>query len=211
MLAVAERLLTYAAASRWPMVNRVSAIEGLRPLLLKLGDPAWLDQLRMLARPTVDLDEMTHPHLREMWSTRGELEAAALHVCATISPDPPPAWLDEAVTEARFDDRAPLRETSWRAASLRSGWFEPHSARHALRDPDPTVQVAALEAWQRTERPPPDAELLRLVEEPNWGIRLAAIQVLRQSPQHPAAAVLRHDPDAYVRRITQRELLKPKQ
>jgi hypothetical protein len=82
----AERLLVYATDSRWPMVNRISALRGLYALAPREGQQLWLDQLRVLARPDHDLDEDAYEHI---WAERGELEAIALTVCAIVGRRPP--------------------------------------------------------------------------------------------------------------------------
>lgn len=204
--AVAERLLVYAAESRWPMGNRVSAVRGLWPLVENAEDEDWLDALRPLARPEADLDEAADPHWREMWAHRGDLEASALAVCAGIGAEDPPEWLDRAVREARFDERAPMRESAWRAAGERGAWFDAQAARHALRDESTAVRIAALHAWRKQGSALPPTELPRLAVEKNRGVRLALLQLLEVAPDDDAIAALRNDPDAYVRGIARGRL-----
>jgi hypothetical protein len=176
----AERLVVYAADSRWPMVNRVSAVRGLSPLAKNTDHEGWTDALRPLARPDADLDEAADPHWREMGARRGDLEATALAVCAGVAAKDPPEWLDEAVRKARVDERAPMRESAWSAAGERGAWFNAESARHALRDESAEVRVAALHAWRKQGPALPPTELRRLSIEKNRGVRLARYGSWRQ-------------------------------
>ncbi len=204
--AFAETLLVYAAESRWPMVNRVSAVRGLWPILRVVPDVRWLDALLPLARPDADHDEETAPHLREMWARSGDLESTALAVCGGLAASNPPAWLDDAIREARFDERAPMRETAWRAAGQRAAWFESESARHALRDESAAVRIAALHAWRKQGPALPQAELRRLVNDKSGGVRLALTVLLEEAPDDEAITTLRNDPAAYVRGIARKRL-----
>jgi hypothetical protein len=204
--AAAERLLIYAADSRWPMVNRVRAVRGIWPLVETTDHDSWLNALRPLARPESDLDEAADRHLREMWTRRGDLEATALAVCAEIAAKDPPGWLDQAVGDARFDERTPMRVNAWRAAGEGGSWFDVTSARHALHDESAEVRIAVLHAWRNQGQAPPPVELRRLALEKNGGVRLALIWLLEAAPDDDAIAALRNDPDAYVRGITRKHL-----
>lgn len=200
-----ERLLVYACESRWPMVNRVSAVRGLLKVADSAGNPSWLEALRPLAAPKVDHDEEPPSHLMDMGSRPGDLEAVALAVSAkvaTVRSD----WLDKAILEARFDQRVALREASWFAASLQAFWFDVSSARYALRDDSALVRAAALNAWRRQGPTLPSAEAGLLAEDPSFGVRLALVRVLVESPDSEAVSKLRDDADAYVRGIARKQL-----
>jgi hypothetical protein len=204
----ANKLLLYASQSRWPMINRVNAVAGLWPLLKACDDKRWLDSLQPLACPAADLDdEATRPR-SEMWVQRGDLEAMALRVCASLaSTVGSPGWLDNAIGDAGFDEREPVRQAAWYAAGIHSKWFDERSARHALVDSSPEVRVAALHAWGlQMESPLPGSSLRRLEVDKNIRVRLALVSELKQHPEKQATATLRSDADAYVRRIARREL-----
>jgi Domain of unknown function (DUF4062) len=208
--AAGERLLVYAADSRWPMYNRVSAVRGIYALAKEGGEAEWLDQLRPLATPEQDLDEQSPPHLRKMWAERGDLEAVALTVCALLAPAEPPAWLDDAVYEGRFDARIPLRVATWNAASDRDRWFDRASARHALRDDSARVRIGAIHAWRRRQADPlPAAELRRLANDESRGVRLALVQLLEDIPDRDATELLLRDHDAYIRGVARKRLQRP--
>lgn len=199
--AAGERLLIYAAASRWPMVNRVSAVRGLYAIAKEGGEPDWLERLKPLANPDRDLDEEADRHTREMWAERGDLEAMALTVCALLGASNPPDWLKNAVGEARLDARAPLRESAWHAAAERIEWFDPASARHALRDDDARVRVAALHAWRAHDTPLPRADLQRLATDRSPAVRATVVRFLETYPDEQFVEMLQRDPDAYIRGI----------
>jgi hypothetical protein len=204
--AAGERLLVYAADSRWPMYNRVSAVRGMYALAKDRSESEWLDELRPLATPRQDLDEQSPPHLREMWAERGDLEAIALTVCALLGAADPPGWLCQAVSEARFDGRVPLRVAAWNSASERGGWFERASARHALHDESARVRIAVLDAWRTQGGALPRVELRRLAADESGGTRLAVVRLLEDVPDCEVAEVLLRDPDAYIRGIARRRL-----
>jgi hypothetical protein len=204
---VGERLLVYAADSRWPMVNRVSAVRGVYALAEQAGEAAWLSSLRLLASPDHDLDDEA-ARSREWWAERGDLQATALTVCALLGASEPPAWLDGAVGEARFDSRVPLRESAWYAAGERVDWFDPASARHALHDESVRVRVAALQAWRKRSEIPPRAEVARLAADASAAVRLALVSLLEARPDDPAAGALLRDHDAYVRGIAKQRLVR---
>jgi Domain of unknown function (DUF4062) len=204
--AAGERLLVYAADSRWPMVNRVSAVRGIFALASEGGEVEWLEQLRPLATPEHDLDEQSPRHLREMWAERGDLEAIALTVCALLGAADPPAWLDAAVGDARFDARAPLRVAAWQVAAERREWFDPASARHALHDENARVRTAAIRAWRKAGTALPRAELRRLLADEVGGVRLALVRLLEEVPDGDAAHALLRDHDAWVRGIARMRL-----
>lgn len=205
--AAAERLLVYAADSRWPMVNRVSAVRGVYALAQHGGEAGWLDRLRPLAHPERDLDEEAAPHSRELWAERGDLEAIALTVCALLGAADPPAWLDEAVGEARFDARVPLREGAWHAAGERAGWFDVGSARQALRDDSQRVRVAALHAWRKQGGALPRVELRRLVADGSGAVRMTLLRLLEDATDKQATEILLRDSDAYVRGVARKRLV----
>jgi hypothetical protein len=203
----AEKLLLYASESRWPTVNRVKAIEGLWELREYLDHASWLQRLEPFAAPERDLDD--EPGGRPMmWVQRGDLQAMALRLAAHLAGGAPsPTWLGLAVREAMLDERPPMVQAAWYAASLRGEWFEIASARHALRHPSAEVREAVLRAWSKSApQPVPPAYLRRLARDENLGVRLALVAVLSVQADEPAAEILRSDADAYVRRIALREL-----
>jgi hypothetical protein len=204
--AAGERLLVYAADSRWPMVNRVSAVRGIYAAAREDGEVEWLEELRPLATPAHDLDAQSPRHLREIWAERGDLEAIALTVCALLGAAHPPAWLDAAVGDARFDARVPLRVAAWQVAAERAEWFNLASARHALHDESARVRMAAVHAWRRAGAALPRAELRRLLADEVGGVRLALVRRLEDVPVDDAAQALLRDHDAWVRGIARKRL-----
>jgi hypothetical protein len=74
----ADQLLVYACESRWPMVNRLRAVEGIWPMLRNIESDSWVDALRPLADPDTDLDEQDEASRGFFPSEPGELQATAL-------------------------------------------------------------------------------------------------------------------------------------
>jgi hypothetical protein len=207
MRAAAEVFLGYALETRWPMNNRVSALQGLWPLIEPAADDDWLARLRPLANPTLDLDEES-PRWWQMWARLGDLEAMAIRVCASHQlPAGPPQWLDTTVREAAFDARLPMREAAWFAAAKRSEWFDGHSARYALLDQESSIRAAALYAWrEQSTEPLPEDVALRLSETGDLRMRLALTWLIKHQPNERVARQLQQDPDAYVRGVARLEL-----
>jgi hypothetical protein len=205
--AAGERLLVYAASSRWPMVNRVDAVRGIYALGREDGEGGWLERLRPLANPEYDLDEDSPRHLREMWANRGDLEAIALTVCALLGADDPPTWLEAAVDDARFDARVPLRVAAWEGATAKAKWFDMASLRHALRDESARVRIAAIHACRDAGEALSGPELRRLVVDEVAGVRLALVRLLEDVPSDDQAVrMLLRDDDAWVRSNAQKRL-----
>jgi hypothetical protein len=207
MRAAAEVFLGYALETRWPMNNRVSALQGLWPLIEPAADDDWLARLRPLANPTLDLDEES-PRWWQMWARLGDLEAMAIRVCASHQlPAGPPQWLDTTVREAAFDARLPMREAAWFAAAKRSEWFDGHGARYALLDQESSIRAAALYAWrEQSTEPLPEDVALRLSETGDLRMRLALTWLIKHQPNERVARQLQQDPDAYVRGVARLEL-----
>lgn len=205
MAAAADAFLNYALTTRWPMNNRVSAVLGIWPLI-EPGSDEWLARLRPLASPESDLDAES-PRRLDMWAERGDLEAAAIRVCAAQEfPKGPPGWLDAAVRNAAFDDRQAMREVAWFAAARRKEWFDMHGARYALLDPASTIRAAALLAWQtQSDQHLPDEVAVRLLDG-DVRTRLALLNLVNVQPNELVATCLRSDPDAYVRGAAKLEL-----
>jgi hypothetical protein len=200
-----EVLRIYASESRWPMVNRVSAVRGLLKVADKAAGASWLETLRPLATPEADHDEEAAPYLRDMGSRPGDLESIALAVAAKIA-SARVDWLDSAINEAGFDRRPALREASWFAAGQQPFWFDVNSARYALRDDTSSVRAAAVNAWRRQGPPLSSSEAHRLAKDPSWSVRLALLRSLAESPVPEVNAKLCDDSDAYVRGIARKEL-----
>jgi hypothetical protein len=141
-----------------------------------------------------------------MWAQRGDLEAVALTVCALLGAADPPAWLNAAVGDARFDARVPLRVAAWQVAAERAEWFDPASARHALHDKNARVRMAAIQAWRKAGVALPRAELRRLLADEAGGVRLAIVRLLEDVPDDDATQALLRDHDAWVRGIARKRL-----
>ena len=205
--AAAEALFGYALQTRWPMNNRVSAVGGVGQITKHDGTGDWLDRMRPLADPDVDLDDDSPQHLH-MWAERGDLEAIAIKACVSYElPDAPPQWLETLVREARFNRRAPLRAASWFAAGRHPEWFEPESARHALADPSTAVRTAALHAWRDAGTVSlPETTAVSLAKSADIATRLALISVLAGLPDQRVIEQLQDDEDAYVRGLARRDL-----
>jgi hypothetical protein len=203
--AFGEMLLVYASESRWPMVNRVSAIRGLSKIALATPAALWLERLRPFVRPESDHDQETAPYLRDMWAQAGDLESTALAVAARIATIPLD-WLSESIYEARFDERTPMRLATWFAAAQQPAWFDESSARFALRDDSAGVRIEALNAWRRQGPVLPSAEARRLAEDSSIGVRLALVSLMEERPEPEAMATLERDPSAYVRGVMAKRL-----
>lgn len=203
----AETLLLYASETKWPMNNRVSALEGIWELREHLVREEWVERLKPLASPEDDLDEETAPWLRGMWVERGDLEAMALRAAAALAESAgSPEWLRETVKEALFDERPPVLQAGWFATGIHAELFDPHLARHALAHAASEVRVAVLHAWQRSGHVLPAPPLRRLAQDPDNHVRFAVLDALTNRYDDEAANTLRADTDAYVRRIAVRRL-----
>lgn len=204
---LAETLLLYASETKWPMNNRVSALEGIWEMREHLVREGWVDRLKPLASPEEDLDEETPTWLRRMWVERGDLEAMALRAAAALAESAgAPEWLQETVKEAVFDERPPVLQAGWFATGIHEGLFDPHLARHALAHASSEVRVAVLHAWQRLGQVLPTPPLRRLAKDPDNQVRFAVLDALTNQYDDEAANTLRADTDAYVRRIAVRRL-----
>lgn len=202
----ADMLLVYALETMWPMVNRVSAVRGLFELAPTLGRTAYVDALRPLADPAADLDEAERLNaLRPQWVSRGELEATALAVAATLSPEPLCQWLREAALRARTDERTPVRAAAWEGAASTSDLPIDGAIELALTDPEYRVRSAALHCWRkRPDQLPPARVLDRLVEDSFAAIRIDIVDMLARAnigTAEPHAKTVLADEDAFVRRV----------
>jgi hypothetical protein len=206
--ATAERLLMYALETRWPINNRASAVSGLWMLRARLDSAGMLRELRPLAIPDGDLDDDAGLAGQALFAERGQLEATALHLCASIaSSRESVSWLDEAITEAMLDEREPLREAGWRAAAIDNTWFDDGGARHAMLDPSAHVRAAAVYAWRRRAQRPLSASSMRhLLDNAHNLVQFELVELLAERPDQEAAAELMADADAYVRGVARARL-----
>lgn len=202
-----RQLFTYATESRWPMVNRVRAIEGMWPMLRAVEGGEWLEELKVLASPSVDLDDRRARSGELFQVAPGELQATALALAAAMSDADPPSWLEEAIEESRFDERDSMRASSWRAAALNDRWFDDGAARYALQDQKPKVRLAAIDAWgSSAPNTLGDSDALRLANDRSMSVRLAVIPLLEKCGNTEAIDVLLGDHSAYVRGVAARRL-----
>jgi hypothetical protein len=206
--ALAESLLLYAVESRWPMVNRVAAVNGVWALRKALDSKEWLEELRPLASPEQDLDEGGSDPWNRMWTEPGDLEAAALGVCADFWDKGASAgWLDDLLEEAATDERTSMREAAWMAARRHSRWFDPVGARHAMVDSSCRVRSKAVQAWSaHGDKSLSTSTLSRLATDQDTGVRLALISVMECQSDGETIATLMADQDAYVRGVARRRL-----
>lgn len=202
-----RQLFTYATESRWPMVNRVRAIEGMWPMLRAVEGGEWLEELKVLASPSVDLEDRRGRSGDLIHVAPGELQATALALAAAMSDADPPSWLEEAIEESHFDERDSMRASGWRAAALNDRWFDDGAARYALQDQKPRVRLAAIDAWgSSAPNTLGDRDALRLAKDQSMSVRLAVIPLLEKSGNTEATDVLLGDHSAYVRGIAARRL-----
>jgi hypothetical protein len=198
---VADKLLLYALESHWPRINRISALNGLKPLAISLDPLHYVAAIRPLAEPKEDLD-LQSPFPPDVNSaTPGELEASAIALAVELS-ERLPSWLGEVVVAARTDMRAAMRAASWSCAANSEEIEIEGAIEMALIDPEVSVQMAALHCWRRRRptEPPPTAVLDRLVEAPYVAFRGLAIAVFEQygiGADDARVVALLNDPDSY--------------
>lgn len=206
--AASEKLLLYACETRWPMVNRVSAVAGLWPLMEMLQDKALLDRLQPLAYPEADLNDPADNRW-DWWTRPGDLQAMALKVCAAGAGQLGSSdWLDIAVSEATFDERDNVRQAAIFAAGSREEWFDSARIRAALADSSSDIRSTALDTWaKRSADPLPPPILKRLARDTDIGVRLALVRLMGKQPDSSIRRALLSDTDGYVRGIAQRRLV----
>jgi len=203
---LADMLLVYALETMWPMVNRVSAVRGLLELAPTLEPTAYVDALRPLAVPAADLDETErlgglHPPV-----SRGELEATALTVAASLaSPKPLSQWLRDGALRARTDERTAVRAAAWQGAASTSDLPLDGAIELALTDSEYPVRSAALHCWRkRADQLPPARVLDRLVGDSVPAMRIDVLDMLARANAgtgEPHAKAVLADEDAFVRRL----------
>ena len=210
----AEMLLVYALETRWPMVNRVKAVQGLAELSTTLEHDSYAEALRPLADPQADHDEEARPRpMADAWVTPGELEATAIVVAVKLAAaERLPAWLHAAVERARVDERDIMRAAAWQATASTTH-LAIDGIQLAMVDPEINVRAAALRCFhKRATEAPPAAVLNRLAGDPVTSIRVALVELLadakgRAPAQH--VEVLLSDEDAYVRRLAALRFRQP--
>jgi hypothetical protein len=204
--AAAEQLLTYALEDRWPMTNRVRAAWGLMSLVDDLDHEEWTRRLRPLAQPDADLDDGIEPFWRQQWARKGELQAVALRVIASIT-DSTANWLAGEIRHAQLDRRQLLRAHAWYAAGSHADWFDPTAALFALTDESDDVRRAAAYAWtQQSPEPLPRHIAARVAQDPSNGVLFELIWMAERHSDEMIANALVDHPDAYVRGVARKQL-----
>jgi len=208
----ADMLVIYALETKWPMLNRVRAVEGLMQLGRTLDRSAYVHALAPLADPEHDLSQDVRPRtLDSAWVRTGELEATAIAVAASLAaPEPLPAWLLAAVEHARLDERGMMRAAAWSAIASAPD-LAITGADLAMIDPESTVRWEALRCWrERVGVPPPLGALNRLTRDPHASIRVQLVELLAATSggsSEPHFETLLIDDDAYVRRLAARRFV----
>ncbi len=204
----AEMLLVYALETKWPMVNRVKAVRGLRMLGPTLNSSFSAESLRALADPAHDLDEEARQRpFNDGWVRDGELEAAAIVVAAALAEtEGLPSWLRASVARARLAKQGVKRAAAWSATAIAAD-LPLDGVEVAMTDSDSGVRGTAMRCWrERVGGPVSSAVLERLIHDPFTSIRAQLVEnlgALEDATLEPYRAVLCADEDAYVRRLSE--------
>jgi hypothetical protein len=220
---VAEKLLAFGLDDEEPHASRASAVNAVFNLAAGL-DPAVAASFSKQLRPIAEgqfgssrWDEprevVEHPFNRSSFAKHASadrLRAAAVLACVALTAimGKRPRWPAELLANALFSPEAAVVAGALEAVARFDEIALPPEVSALLVHADGNVRRAALMAWRRRDDLPNRTILDRLLDDPDLGVRLTLLGLLRDGDREPQlrAQMARGDPDAYVRAMARAPL-----